>query len=82
MVCKCFFMLVELAEGENMPLKKSQCFQFLFWNTFSVRNSKIIWSEQHVFQAWIKLILTFFFYLKIEDFWLLTFRLASKWTER
>lgn len=28
MVCKCFFMLVELAEVENILLKKSQSFQF------------------------------------------------------
>lgn len=83
MVCKCFFMLVELAEVENIPLKMSQYFQFLFWNTFSAWNSKIIWNEQFMFQAWIKFILTYLFYLKKEDFWLLlTFPLASKWTER
>lgn len=83
MVGKSFFMLVELAEVENIPLKKSQCFQFLFWNTFSVWNSKMVWNQQHMFQAWIKFILTYLFYLKNEDFWLLlTFPLASKWTER
>lgn len=83
MVCKCFFMLVELAEVENTPLKKSRNFQFLFWSTFSVWNSKMVWNEQIMFQAWIKLILTYLFYLKNEDFCLLlTFPLASKWTER
>lgn len=65
MICKCFFMVVELAEVENIPLKKFQYFHLLLWNTFSVWNSKIIWNEQHVFQAWIKLILTYLFYLKI-----------------
>lgn len=33
-------MFVELAEVEIIPLKKPQCFQYLFLNTFSVQNSK------------------------------------------
>lgn len=48
MVCKYFCMLVELAEVEKIPLKKSQCFHFCFETPFLSETQKMFWIEQHM----------------------------------